>query len=47
MTIILSGKDIHELWEEAEQNSRDLSCLGSSDVILEYPRWLGICDQMI
>lgn len=41
MTIILSGKDIQELWEEAERNSCDLSCLGNSDVILEYPRWLG------
>lgn len=41
MTIILLSKDIQELWEEAEQNSRDLSCLGNSDVILEYPYWLG------
>lgn len=40
MTIILLGKDIQELWEEAKQNSRDLSCIGD-DVILEYPRWLG------
>lgn len=39
MTIALSERNWHELWEESWQNSHS-DCSGSSDIILEYPKQL-------
>ena len=40
MTLTLSAKDWHHLWQESRQNARIINPANPSDIILEYPQQL-------